>query len=174
MRLIEYLFPCQCVVCSKVGQSICPRCIKGLSRTLPMCCICNKLNNGYLTHNSCSETQIHYYTGWYISKEIERTLYKKVERRLWNSHLYLLDTLISRLNLKEIVKMSKKYPIQSERKNIYQLNKYLCNNIEGTNKDKNILFVGERLENIQEIKEIIRGLPRNPLNIYILSIFVAN
>jgi len=174
MRLIEYLFPTQCVICSKVGEVICQGCLKGMSHTLPLCWVCNKLSNGNLTHNKCSDLNVTYYTGWYLSAKVSHILEGKLLKGIWSTHLALLTSLITYLNIMGLIMECRVYPLPSKSLNTRKLNQYLCNNIKGRKKSNNILFVGERLGNINEVKEVIRGLSNSPLNIYILCLFVTN
>ncbi len=51
--MLNLLFPKECLVCSKVGDWLCPRCKKKLVQTLPQCYICKTISNQYNTHNSC-------------------------------------------------------------------------------------------------------------------------
>lgn len=173
MRLIEYLFPTQCIICSKVGEFLCPKCIKGIPHTLPICCVCNKLSNRHLTHLKCSNLNITYFTGWYLSNEISKVLQQKIQKGIWDIHLKLLSTLISNLKIENLINECRIFPLPSKDINKFKLNKSLSKEIKGKRKSKNILFIGNRLENIKEIEEVIRGLPFNPLNIYILCIFVT-
>ena len=103
MRLIEFLFPCQCVVCSKVGEYICPKCIKGIPHCLPICCVCNKLSNKGLTHSFCSNINITYFTGWYISEKMSKIFDQKKEKGNFNIHLRLFTTLINYLKIYDLM-----------------------------------------------------------------------
>lgn len=174
MRLIEYLFPCQCVICSKVGEYICPKCINGIPHTLPLCCICNKLSNRCLTHAHCSNLNITYFTGWYLSNKMGNIFNQRIQKGIRRLHLSFLTALILYLKIENLIKDCRVYPLPSKNINTLKLNKFLCKSIKGTRKSKDILFVGNRLENIREVEEVIRGLTYSPLNIYILAIFVIN
>ena len=172
MRLIEFLFPCQCVVCSKVGEYICPKCIKGIPHCLPICCVCNKLSNKGLTHSFCSNINITYFTGWYISEKMSKIFDQKKEKGNFNIHLRLFTTLLNYLKIYDLIKECHVYPLPSKDINTYKLNRILCKNIEGKRKSQNIIFIGDSLEDIEEIQKLIRGLPYSPLNIYILCLFI--
>lgn len=173
MRLIEFLFPCQCAVCSKVGEYICPKCIKEIPHTLPMCCVCKKINNKGLTHSSCSNINITYFTGWYLSEKMGNVFNQRKQKGNWNVHITLLEILVRYLRIESLIKECRIYPLPSKDINGYKLNKTLSNNIQGKKKSGSILYIGESLENIREVQELIRGLPFSPLNIYILCLFVT-
>ncbi len=51
--MISLLFPKECLVCSKTGLWLCKICQKHLFSTLPNCCVCKKLSNGFETHAGC-------------------------------------------------------------------------------------------------------------------------
>ena len=174
MRLIEYLFPCQCIICSKVGEHICPRCLKGLPHTLPICCVCKKLSNKGVTHSHCSNLNITYFTGWYLSEKMNKIFDEKVQKGIWSIYLTLLTILITYLRIGNLVKECRIYPLPSNSINTFKLNMSLSKSLKGGEDNKNILLVGERLENIQEVEDVIKGLAISPLNIYILCLFVTN
>ncbi len=51
--MLDFLFPKECLVCSKTGLWLCKTCQKNLVPTLPNCFVCKKLSNNFETHNSC-------------------------------------------------------------------------------------------------------------------------
>ena len=54
--MLNFLFPKECLVCSKTGSWLCRICQKKLYTTLPSCYICRKLSNDFKTHRMCCET----------------------------------------------------------------------------------------------------------------------
>ncbi len=173
MKLIDCIFPKQCLICSRIGEDICNHCLKGLTRTLPSCCICNKISNNYLTHPNCSNYHIQYFTGWYLTKDIETSLMRKKNYHLYSTYDLLLNNLINYLKIQDLINISNIYPIPSENKNDYLLNNHLSRKIaKKVNKVKNILFVGEYLSDTQNIINKTKGLSiKEPLNVHILVLF---
>ncbi len=53
--MLDFLFPKECLVCSKLGSWLCKKCSKKLVSTLPSCYICKGLSNGYKTHKDCTK-----------------------------------------------------------------------------------------------------------------------
>jgi len=51
--MIHFLFPPECLVCSKTGSLLCQKCQKDLKPTLPSCYVCKKLSNNFATHPGC-------------------------------------------------------------------------------------------------------------------------
>jgi len=173
MKLIDYIFPKQCLICSRIGEDICNHCLKGLPHTLPSCCICNKLSNNYLTHTNCSIYNIQYFTGWYLTKDIETSLIRKKEYHLYSAYDFLLNNLIAYLKIEDLIYSSHIYPIPSQNKDDFCLNNHLSRRIPRTgNKGENILFIGETLPDIQNVLNKAKGLSiKEPLNIHILVLF---
>lgn len=97
---------------------------------------------------------------------------QKKEKENFNIHLRLFTTLLNYLKIYDLIKECHVYPLPSKDINTYKLNRILCKNIEGKRKSKNIIFIGDSLEDIEEIQKLIRGLPYSPLNIYILCLFI--
>ncbi len=146
MSLIAYLFPRQCILCSKVGYDICPDCFKSLIRTLPSCFVCKKLSHNSWSHNKCSDTHIQYFTGWYMSKEVEKIVEKKRTSGVYSLHEYLLKILIKKLNIEEELLDSKIYPILSKNSSIEKINNHLTKLIDNSNSSNDKLFlIGESL-----------------------------
>lgn len=98
---------------------------------------------------------------------------QKKEKGNFNIHLRLLTTLIKYLRLEDLIKECRIYPLPSKDINTYKINRILCKNIAGKRKSKNIIYIGDILEDIEKVQELIKGLPYSPLNIYILCIFVS-
>jgi hypothetical protein len=98
---------------------------------------------------------------------------QRKEKGNWNIHVRLLTILVRYLRLESLIEECRIYPLPSKDINGYKLNKTLSNNIKGRRNSKNILYIGESLENIQEVQELIRGLPYSSLNIYILCLFAT-
>lgn len=170
MSFLDFIFPKMCIFCSKVGEYICSSCMKKLPHTLPSCPICNRLNKDFFSHDSCITTKIQCYTGWYITKEIEYILLQKVSSSILSPYIFLTDLLINYLNIHNIVNYSKILPVYSIGKKEVELNIKLANHLENQNlTDKNILFVGYQLRNVQ--KNIKRLPERESLNIRFLTLF---
>jgi len=99
---------------------------------------------------------------------------EKVQKGIWSIYLTLLTILITYLRIGNLVKECRIYPLPSNSINTFKLNMSLSKSLKGGEDNKNILLVGERLENIQEVEDVIKGLAISPLNIYILCLFVTN
>ena len=174
MNIFEYIFPKQCLICSKVGENICNNCIKEIPYTLPSCFICNSLSNEYYTHKDCLEYKVQCFTGWYISKELEISLKKKTDLGIYSTHIQLLDVLISHLNLNKIVENSNVYPIIGKSKDENTLNRILVESIYTSKENKlDTLLIGNRILNKEELKEQIKGLSKEPSHIRILILFTS-
>lgn len=173
MKLVDFIFPKQCLICSKVGEEICDRCIKRIPHTLPSCCICRKLSNMNRTHTKCSDIHIQYYAGWYLTKEIESRLNKRKENNLYSVYEYLIIKLIKYLNIENLIVNSKVSPILTNKKDVNQLNSFLSNSIERNKRlNSNIVFVGEYLTDVQKLVEKTKGLHMTePFYIHILVLF---
>ncbi|GEM_PF-2565323 len=173
MKLVDFIFPRQCLICSKVGEEICDSCMKRIPHALPSCCICRKLSNRSRTHTKCNDIPIQYFAGWYLTKEIESKLNKKKQYHIYSVYEYLIIKLIRYLDIKNLIANSKIFPIPTHKKNDYLLNSFLCNSI-GREKERNtnVVFVGEYLTDVKKIVENTKGLHmKEPFNIYILVLF---
>lgn len=173
MKLIDYVFPKQCLICSKIGEDICNHCLKGLTRTLPSCCICNKLSNNYLTHTNCLNSHIQCFTGWYLTKDIQVSLLRKKTTHLYSVYELLFNNLITYLKIGDFINSSHVYPVPSENKDDFLLNNHMSRKIaKKANKETAILFVGEYLPDIQNVINKTKGLSiKEPLSIHILVLF---
>jgi len=173
MSLVNYLFPKQCVLCSRIGEDICNSCIKKLIHKLPSCYICKGLNNNYLTHHKCLEKPIQYFTGWYLSKDLEIKLRKKRLNSLFSIYEYLLRILILYLDIQNLVDSSYIYPILSSKKDEYRLNRFLAKKFNRYGKDKkSILYIGGYESDIQDTIDRTKGLhSKEPFDIYFLVLF---
>lgn len=170
MNLLDFIFPKECIICSKVGEDLCDSCIKNISHTLPSCPICNKLSKEYMTHPECNTYQIQFYTGWYLTKDIEYIFLKKRDSHIYSPYLYLLKNLIQYLKINEIVYSSNILPILSQDKRDTELNLYLVKHI--SNRDyikKDTLYIGWLQS---ESYEYMKRLPkRESSKIRFLTIF---
>ena len=172
MSLIEFLFPSQCAVCSKVGTVICRNCIKKIPRCLPCCPICGKINTNHSVHKKCHKEILEGFTGWYVSNQLEKKLNQKLQRGIFSVHQYLLNNLINSLNLQELVNSSYILPLYSEDKDCFNLNCYLSKNISKIGKKRDILLVGNTWGDINSNILNKKGLPiKKPLNLRILVLF---
>ncbi len=172
MSLIEFLFPDQCVVCSKIGDTICSDCIKKISRCPPSCPICGRVSGYYYIHKRCHQELSQGFTGWYLSESLKNQLDKKVNRGVFSTHFYLLNNLINYLHLNEIIKDSYILPLYSEDKNRYALNCSLSKNITQKGDKNSILFIGNSWEEINNTITYGKGLPiKKPLYLRTLLLF---
>jgi len=172
MNIFEYIFPKQCIICSKVGDSICNSCIKDLPYTLPSCFICNNLSNGYYTHEECLEEKVQCFTGWYISKELEKNLKRQIDLGIYSTHIQLLEILILHLKLNEIVENSKIYPINGGNKDEEIINIRLARSLYKSEGIKsNTLLVGNRIVNKNDLIAQVKGLYKEPFHLRILILF---
>lgn len=176
MNILDHIFPKQCLICSRIGFDICDRCINSFSYTLPYCCICKKLSNGYWTHTKCFPKCIQCLTGWYESQEYGYVLEKRVDQGIYSVHSYMLKILVKRFNLEEYISKSNIYHIKCSNSQENSLNIYLAKSLNTSQKkDSNqILFVGNRLENIEQLNLEKEGLFKKPFNIKILTLFTQS
>jgi len=173
MDILNFLFPKECILCSRIGNDICDSCIKKFSHTLPSCPICNKVNMGYESHNECFDIKIHFFTGWYLSKDIEYKLLQKSISSIYSPYTYLLDKLIDYLNIKDVIHNSTLLPLFVDDRNEYLINKRLVNHIKQKNPlNKNILFVGYLLNSDKIVRDNLKRLPLwESFNISFLTLF---
>ncbi len=173
MPLLDFFFPTQCLLCSKIGESFCNKCIKTLPRTLPTCPVCDKLNNRYQTHSKCLNLRIQFFTGWYLRDSLENILYKENQLNIVSPYLYLLNNLIIYLDIKDIIKQSNILPIYSNIKEDLKLNTSLAKYLNSKNPlNKDILFIGYILRDKNQIIESIKRCPfREDANIKFLTLF---
>jgi len=172
MNIFDYIFPKYCLLCSKIGEEICDRCLKEIPYTLPSCCICNKLSNGYLTHKDCSKIQFQCFTGLYISNDLRNALEKKMNLGIYTTHIYLLEKIVERLSLSTIIHNSQIYQIQDIKNEINILNSQLANSLRITEEKKDdILLVGNCIGNKEMLLQQVKGLYKEPFNLRILVLF---
>lgn len=176
MNPINYIFPRYCLICSKLGEDICDECIKRLIHKLPSCCICKRLNNNYFTHRKCSKISIQFFTGWYLTEDIELKLRRKRQYGLFSIYEYLLKRLILYLDIQNILDESNICPIFSYETDEYSLNKFLSKSLLISKRGNgNILFVGGHQGDIEGTINRIKGLPsKEPLNVRFLTLFELN
>ena len=171
MNILDHIFPKQCIVCTKVGEYICEKCVKELKYTLPSCCVCNRLSNGYFTHPGCKDINIQCFTGWYMSRDIDTLFEKKKLLGIYSTHMYMLDILVKHLKLKDLISKSNVYPIYSKVRESYTLNRYMARRLDTGGKKENILFIGESMESVEDVLSQTRELHMKPLRIKILLLF---
>lgn len=170
MSIIDYLFPKQCLLCSRIGYDICPKCIVKISHSLPSCCICNNLNNDYHTHTYCSTTDIQCFTGWYLTKEVKQKIERKKQLQIYSVHRYLLGLLINYLNINNIITNSKILPLPTDDFKTERLNRYLARCIRGNNSN-NLLYIGESTKDIDVLRKKKRLLLQKPQHLQVLVLF---
>lgn len=152
MHILEYLFPRQCLICSRVGFDICDKCFTTIKHTLPECFVCNKLSNGYRCHKKCFNISVQCLTGWYLTKSLRLNLDKQKSLQIYSSYIYLLNKLVSGIQLDNY----KIYPLSSTRNQ--RINDYLASflrNKIGKNNQKNVLIIGEYIDDINSFKKQI-------------------
>lgn len=172
MSLIEFIFPNQCIMCSKVGKNICENCIKKIPRCPPLCPICGKVSNGYTIHGDCSNNISTGYTGWYISKEIQLKLEEKMRKGIYSTHIYFLNNLLNYLNLWEEFNGSLILPLNSEDRDISKLNTFLSKSISNSKKKNNVIYIGCSWEG-REIKDVKKkgSLKKRPSQCKVFTLF---
>lgn len=79
--MLDFLFPKECLVCTKTGLWLCKTCQKNLQATLPNCYICKKLSNDFKTHKECTKENT-------LSKVITLWKYNECSRKLVHNFKY--------------------------------------------------------------------------------------
>ena len=173
MNIVDFLFPKQCIFCSRVGYDICPNCLRGLVSTLPTCCICKKINNNYWTHRECLNPPIQCFTGWYISKELRKSLRRKESVGIYSPHSFLLEILIKRLGIEKTLDRYSVREIASEDVITKRVNRNLAKELRRNNPNKkNYLYIGEYIDKECDIKKLIKRLPKGePFTCKIVCLF---
>ena len=177
MHLLEWIFPKQCIYCSRVGYDICDNCLKKIPKSLPCCFICNKIVNKGETHKECFPTKakICYKRGWYISPKRLLILNSKKILCLNSAHKYLLNRLIEDCKLKNDILRSDILPLNTNISTDFQFNISLVKSMKGGKSirgSRKIYLVGESLPNIECIREQLSQILRREIrDIYILTIF---
>jgi len=172
MNIFDYIFPKYCLICSRIGKDICDNCLKGIPHTLPSCCICKKLSNGYFTHKSCFEIPFQCFTGLYISNSLKLELERKSNLGIYSTHTYILDRIIEHFSLNSTLNRSNIYPIESDKKEVRVLNNILATRLKVSFKNKrDILLIGASIENKELLLQQVKGLCTEPFNLRILVLF---
>jgi len=174
MHLLDWIFPKQCIFCSRVGYDICDNCLKEIPRCLPCCFVCKKITNYGKTHQECFPTRddikIYYKRGWYISQRKSLPLSSKKSLCLNSAHKYLLNILVKSTTLSSNI-----VPIKTELDIDYRFNILLVKSIKregNTSNIKDIYLVGEFLPSAEYInKQITEILKKDVHDIYIITIF---
>jgi hypothetical protein len=172
MSIVNSIFPKQCLICSKIGFDICPKCLRKLPHSLPSCCVCGKLNRDYYSHRDCLKKHIQCFTGWYLSKDWEYKLQKKKKLQIFTIYTTLLDSLITYLKIEDIVKESKVYPIPSKISKEREINTYLARYLKGKKNKHNILFIGEHRSQIKLLNKEKEYLYADTNTIRVLALFI--
>lgn len=170
MSIVEKIFPKQCLICSRIGFEICPKCLVKIPHSLPSCCICNNINNNYLTHRYCTDLSIQCFTGWYISKEIKYKLQRKKDLQIYSVHKFLLNTLINYLSISELTKSSTIYALPTNELKSKRLNTALARSLK-RGKGDGLLFVGGEIESIEFLKKEKGLLLKKSPHLQVLTLF---
>lgn len=176
MSLLDLIFPKQCILCSKIGSYICKDCLKNIPRTLPSCCICNRLSPGNLTHHGCSDIEIRYYCGWYLNKNLKIEIDKRKIQGFYLIYLELFYLLLEYLKISNILEASTIIPFKTNIKVDFGINKYIVSNYKRKKRSKEkIVFVTGNSVSKGEVLLNIKGLRiSKPFEIYLISIFQTN
>ena len=171
MDIFKFLFPQQCIICSKVGHCICNSCIKKLPRCLPSCPVCGLLSNDYLIHSKHRSTLCYGYTGWCIPNSLKVRLDSNIEKGLYSTHLFLLEDLIHYLKLKDRISFSDILPIYSERKDIMRLNTALAKSLSKDRGSNTLLLIGNSWEDEGVKVSIEKGPLKKKSSYSVLTLF---
>lgn len=158
MSILDYIFPKQCIFCSKIGEYICKECIKKLPRALPCCCICKTLSNEGNVHSKCKFTDINikYLRGWYKGRDIYKELEKKLNSSLFSYHIFLIKLLTIQLDIQDYIVL----PLESSKYG--RLNIILAKEVSMTTQfkrdTKRVCLVGFKIEDIEIVKKQILHL----------------
>jgi predicted amidophosphoribosyltransferase len=152
MVLIDYIYPKQCIFCSRIGNTLCLECKSKFLRTLPTCYLCSKLSKDFLPHTHCKEGRStyasHCYTGWYLTETIESKLSMFKENGICGLYKELVCDIIKFRKLESILQHSIIYPLKTTSSRDTHLNNYLAKTLSeeyrGGIKNK-IIYVGEKL-----------------------------
>ena len=164
MNLIDFFFPKQCIICSKVGFEICDKCLTKIPKALPTCLICRKISNKGLIHKRCLETdkEIRWIRGWSLLKKYISIFKSKKKNCLFSVYALLLDILLTRTTpFGEILNIQ---PISNS-----PLDNYLSKRFKKNCSSNKLFLIGERIQNREELITRIRS--SNFKEIFVLTIF---
>ncbi len=174
MLLLDYIFPPQCIICSRVGYEICNYCLLHIPKALPACCVCNKISTYGVTHKECSFIDIPLLSikGWNMDKRYLRELKKKKNLNIYSIYKYLLFEIVKYAKLEDQISGSVIYPISSDDKDTINLNKYLALSLSKKKEKERGIFVGESLKSLEILKEQIESIKRDNIKeILLITIF---
>ncbi|MFA5622652.1 MAG: hypothetical protein WC981_00210 [Candidatus Dojkabacteria bacterium] len=165
MPLLDYIFPPQCAICSRVGYEICDYCLLHIPKALPSCCVCKRISTYGVTHKECSfiDTPLLSIKGWNMDDRYLRELEKKKGLNIYSIYRYLLFKIVKCSKLEEKISKSVIYPMYSESKDIFNLNKYLAVSLNGQRKKDGTILVGESLISLDILKEQIESIKKDSI-----------
>ena len=69
--ILDIIFPKYCLICSKLGSTLCPYCKRKLILSIPECYKCRRLSPKYKTHECCIEEDslISIFYAWQYNKK---------------------------------------------------------------------------------------------------------
>jgi predicted amidophosphoribosyltransferase len=181
MNIVDVIFPRQCVLCSRINNLICTRCLKKLIKTLPTCGVCLKVSTNYLTHTRCQRELPypiqHIYTGWYKTVDRERVFATYKENEIYEHYTYLISELIREKKLEDLIRSSMIYPIKADCKKDLGLNFHLARRVASLYKPKRrkkILFIGENCVTSSQSYGIKIPTTSNTKEVNVLTIFTTS
>ncbi len=164
MALIDIFFPKQCILCSKLGTDICDRCLIQISRALPQCLVCGKINTNGEIHKQCLniDNKVIHLQGWNISQKYYPLFKSRKEKNLYSVYEYLLKDILKRSKIQQQI-----YRIEVlEESNI---NSFLKSQMFSDKKSQKLCLIGEKIENKEYVVQQI--LKYNVKDTLILTIF---
>ena len=174
MSLLDYIFPPQCVICSRVGYEICDYCLLHIPKALPSCCVCKKISTNGITHRECSfsDIPILFIKGWNMEDKYLRELEKKKSLNIYSIYRHLLSEIVKYAKLEKKISESGIYPISSDNKETFNLNKYLATSLSKEKDKERVVLVGESLESIEILKEQIKSMKRDSIKeVLVITLF---
>jgi len=154
--MLDFLFPKECLVCSKTGLWLCKTCQKNLYPTLPNCYMCKKLSNNFKTHSQCVkanslESVITLWKYNECSKKLIHNFKYKNRFQVGNFLFSLFESKLKKINFENSLLI----PLPSHRKKTlergFNPTEILCNLIaQKVNAQINTNFVFKKQENISQ------------------------
>lgn len=169
--MLSFLFPKECLVCSKTGLWLCKTCQKNLFDTLPSCIVCKKLSNGFQTHsvcskNSCLDSVVTFWRYNEYSKKLVHSFKYKDRYRVGEFLFSLFENKLEKIDFESSVLI----PLPSHRSKVLERGfnptqnlcemisekKRVCVNTNFVTKNKAIsaqasLEYSERFDNVKDI-----------------------
>lgn len=169
MVLTDIFFPKQCIVCSRIGFEICDKCITHITRSLPKCMVCGKINTKGDTHLLCSKNlsfKLSYIQGWDIPYDIYMNFRRKRDLSIYSTHKYLLEDLLERSNIQN--KLFRVIPIQNN-----PIDRFLVSHVYSDSNSKHLCVVGENIpDRYQLIQRLEKYVTTNRLeDVLVISLF---